>query len=373
MSLARETIEYNWRRNLAAVSVLSLTGLVFYLLLGMLVAQWYAFGAFERELDADIIVTSSQEAERFRSIETFPIESIYLHLGIVQAQPYSRSIMRDFVNSPTGERIMVSGSIIDTAENSMLYPKSLTQDARKLLAVPGAVLISKRMMDKMELTLGDEISVFRNTATIAGYFHAPFDNQTNLMMSARTMLEYRGRTVQSKPIAYLLRLKNGEDVGGVIEELNVWLRGKGLVALEPKNYTTNMSVSRLLQSRQVLLVFYVGGFVIVVATLIATQSLRSALMSWSSQFATMRALGISNWRIVLFTMELSFWIGALAATAAISFGLVSQAVLKSMDFSIFVTLEMIIWVSIILLSMAAISGLLSLSVILKMKPLELLR
>ncbi len=373
MSLARDTIGYEWRRYVAAISIIALTGLIFYLLLGMLLNQWRSFSAFERELNADIIVNSEVATARYRPITQLRPENFYLHPEIVSAQPYLRFGLIERTRLESGEFTLLRAVVVDTADGAMSFPKSLPDRSRSLLRNTGNILVSERLLAQMELGTGDFINISDRPNRIVGAFTAPFDNRANIIMSIQTYRLYRGISQDTNPSLILLEINNLADLDQTIAELNSWIAQYGLIALRPAEFSRSMSLTALRDTPNFLVIFYIVILVVIVAILIAAQALRSAILAMRSQFATMKALGIPGWRVSLFTMEIAFWTGILGAVTAISSALLCQAILLKFNLTILITGQLVVLISGALMAMALLAGLLCLSIVLRVKPVELLR
>jgi len=377
MSLARITIGHEWRRYLAAVLVVALTGVLFYLQVGLISASWQKLTAFERELDADIIVRGSNPGMfGMRALRGVSAENFFIHPNVAVVENFSRLLITDR-NPPPGDprETDLRATAVNTASDSMTFPKTLDPAAKPLLDVPGTALVSAELAAETGYALGTNFSFNGATLQVVGLFSASFDDRVNVLISRRTLQTFYPQNTRGGriPQAILLRLKNPEQVDSTIAELTTWLARRSAEAIRPGQYVSD--VSRLLLRSETLLrtVMLVAGFIILIAIIITAQTLRSAITALRPQFGTLRALGIGQWRIAAVTMELAFWVGLLSAVLAVTAGFTVQAVFSYLGLDMLISWDAVFWISLCLLVVALIAGVLCLRFAFTVKPVELLR
>ncbi|MEM7612257.1 MAG: FtsX-like permease family protein [Pseudomonadota bacterium] len=360
--------------------MVSLTGILFYLQLGMLTATWHSLSAFERELDADLIITARSNGARDRllvtRIETISPENLYVHPNVRLADAHFKTLIFD--RSPLFRQVTginVTAAIVDTSPSSMTFPKTLDPNAKALLGAAGTALVSVEIAEQLGLEIGDWLKLRSVPLRIVGTFSAPFDDRVNTLISRQTLRSYFptfGRQ-SGPPSAILARLHDTSQIESTISELSSWLGNRGLEVVRPETYARDLSLDIVHTSNQFRTAFFVAGFVMLVAVIITAQTLRLAITSLRSQFGTLRALGVSRMQIAKIIMELAFWIGIISAAFAASLAFSVQAIFSYLDLGMQVTWAAIQLVSVGLLFVALIAGLLCLPFALSVKPSELLR
>ncbi|MEM8816455.1 MAG: ABC transporter permease [Pseudomonadota bacterium] len=376
MSLARITIGYEWRRYLAAILVIALTGVLFYLQAGMLSARWQSLSAFERELDADIIVRATGGILGVQPLRSVSAENFYIHSNVAVAEAFFKTVIMDR-NPPPGDprEQDLRAVVVNTAPASMTFPRTLDPRAKSLLAVPGTALVSASLAAETGYTLGSSFSFKGSSLQVVGLFSASFEDRANVIISRRTVQTFypqnpRGRRA---PLAVLLRVEDPERIDSTIAELSQWLERRSAEAVRPEQYV--LDASKLLLRADTILqtALLVAVFIVVVAIIITAQTLRSAITALRSQFGTLRALGVGQWRIAAVTMELALWVGLLSAVLAAAISFAVQAVFSYLGLAMLISWTAVGWISTCLLSVAVIAGALCLRFAFTVKPVELLR
>ncbi len=376
MSLARITIGHEWRRYLAAVLVVALTGVLFYLQAGLISASWQKLTAFERELDTDIIVRGIPGRFGFGIIRNVGAENFYIHPNIDMAEGFFRILITDR-NPPPGDprETDLKAIVVNAAPDSMTFPQTLDPAAKPLLDVPGTALVSDSLAAETGYSLGSQFSFNGSTLQVVGLFSATFDDEANVMISRRTVETFHPQNARgfSTPRAILLRVKDPQQIDSTIAELTPWLKRRSAEALRPEQYLTDMS-RRFLRSETLLrTVILVAAFIVLIAIIITAQTLRSAITALRTQFGTLRALGVGQWRIAAVTMELAFWVGLLSAVLAVTAGFTVQAVFSYLGLDMLISWDAVLWISLCLLTVSLIAGVLCLRFAFTVKPVELLR
>lgn len=372
-SLARECIGYEWPRYVASVAVFALTGAILYVVAGMLIGQWQMFGAFERELDADIVIYSQSNASVFATLSNVDADSFYTSSNVKKTLAYTPNYIHQRVLTRQGKRVTLSAISVQTDFDSVTFPSSLSSDAKRAISVPGNVLVSVRLLKQLGLDVGSTINIRQRQNNIVGSFKAPFDNRINVILSDNTLSVYRNLRRIKNPQVILIRVHDRTALAETIQELNVLLMGKNAKAVRLSEYTNELSIKRLFEMREILVVFCVGLLVGVMIILIASQVLKTSISSMRRQFGVLKALGVPTKRLLFFIMEVAMWVGILGAMAALAVGMACQALFNLLDLPMAITAELFVYVSALLIVMAAITGLLSLRFALSVKPVELLR
>jgi len=376
MSLARITIGHEWRRYLAAVLVVALTGMLFYLQVGLITASWQKLTAFERELDTDIIVRGNPGRFGIGFIQNMGAENFYMHSNVAVAEGYSKTVLTDKSPPPGDPRETdLKAIVVNTHPDSMTFPRTLDPAAKLLLDVPGTALVSESIAAEAGYALGSHFTLNGSTLQVVGLFSATFDDAVNVMISRRTLKTFYPQNTRGLniPRAILLRLKDPQQIDSTIAELTPWLARRSASAIRPEQYVRDMS-RRFLKSETALqTVILVAVFIVLIAIIITAQTLRSAITALRPQFGTLRALGVGQWRIAAITMELAFWVGLLSAVLAATAGFVIQAVFSYLGLDMLISWDAVAWISLGLLAVALIAGVLCLRFAFTVKPVELLR
>ena len=365
-----------------SLSILVSVGVVVYLLLGVTSATYLNLAANERQLDFHLLVAGeSERADRRYSVRaTIPIDietELFVHSNVQAVTPLMRTRQRlqlEVLNAPNGaSRLFVTGVSLSPYEISL--PRPLVGAGRDQLARPGSLILSERDKDRTGFALGDVIETDRGMVKIAGIAGGPMARSSSYV-SLQTLQLLGGASSAVTPSHYralLIRLEDPSLVSVTQDQMKQRLEPLGLVVLtleETINEATFQALRDNPMLRDLMIAAAVGAFI---ALLIVTQTLRAAILSQREQFAALRALGVSRWRLSAVALEMAFWTGLLGVVFAWSFSVLAQAGLSSAGVDMAMSRDIVVLVSINIFALSMIGGLAALPSVLGVAPSELLR
>lgn len=389
-SLARSNVGFHWRLFLSAVSVLALSGCLIYVAVGISAANIRSFSAYQRSVDVDLYIRSSGRSEG--ALEKL-FNEIDLYDDIERAEPYmGRS--RAHAVKLDGKTNQLTIASVELDADTMLIPKFMSSDAKQALSVPGAIVVSSTLIDKHGFKIGDilwnstdsfglEIVGFFDSAINRGFmgartgygFVSPETGRLFSPSSGSVSVQFGGQSISvgRRMAMVAVGVRPGVSPTAAKQRLNEQFKGAGMEAITPQDFGRRLSLDAILESKQLQGFLVVGVFAVLIPLFIIVQTLRSAILTQSYQFATMRALGIPSRHLISTAMEQAFWVGILGIGVSYCVMLGVKAGLLNRSIDMYVTQTMVGYVSAAILAAALLAGVISLTAIFKMKPQDLLR
>ena len=380
MSLALATLIYEWRRYLAAIIALALSGLLVMAFIGLFLGIGHAVTATIDRSRADIMVLSPKSESLINGGNTgLPkrIRPLIYMNPEVQAVGELGGNGAPWVNRPTGgvKRIntYVQIWVVDTTPGAVTLPTDYSDATRLALSEPYAVAIDQSALPALGVKLGDSATMNRRTVTLRAVLHNyPSVTQPTVVISNQTEHLLGMASISQRGGPLMVQLRHPAMAEQVRDQLNAVSNGQ-------YRAWTREELSKA--NEGALLKEQIIGIILVFAVLLGTgigigitwQTLRGAVFANIKEFASLRALGVSMGSLRLVVMELSFWVGVVGSLAAGVFiagvGALASAAGLPMSFPVPILIEAAIG----LIVVAVISGFLSLGVLKQSQPADLLR
>lgn len=388
-SLARSNVGFHWRLFLSAVSVLALSGCLIYVAVGISAANIRSFSAYERSVDVDLYIRAPGGGNALQEL----LNEIDLYEDIERAEPYfGRPRVRPVKIYDETKRLAIAE--IELGDGIMLVPKFISADAKRALSIPGSIIVSSTLEEKHGFEMGDilwnsddsfglEIIGFFDAALNRGFmgartgygFVSPETGRLFSPSSRSVSVQFGGASLSigRRPIMVGVGVPPSTFPELAMQRLNEQFKGTQLEAMTPQDFGRQMSLDAILENKQFQGFLVVGVFAVLIPLFIIVQTLRSAILAQSQQFATMRALGIPSRHLISTAMEQAFWVGILGIGVSYCVMLGVKAGLLTWSIDMYVTPTVVGYVSGTILVAALVAGIISLTAIFKMKPQDLLR
>ncbi|GAA0192937.1 putative ABC transport system permease protein [Brevundimonas nasdae] len=390
MSLALSTLLFEWRRYMAAVMALALSGLLVLAMTGVFIGIGKGFTAAIERSSADIYIMQPGAKALFGGPMGMPkrfIPLAYNHPEVVEIKtldlsggnfqniktvdPTASAADRARQGAPRQKQVLVN--IIDTAPGSVTIPKDYSSELVEALRQPFTVAIDETALTPLGVKLGDKALFNGKTVTVVGVLRGyPNMMQPTIVMS-RDSLRMLGEAFEGPRVGPLMiRIKDPARAPVVVAQLNAM--GNGQWKAWTRQQLADANAASMFEEG--ILVIIIGGCVVlgvIIGVAITWQTLRGAIMANIKEFASLRALGVGMGSLRRIVVELSFWVGCVGVAAAIlltwllSLFALSFAVIIALPFSLLLA------VGIGLIAIAMVSGLLSLGILKNSQPADLLR
>lgn len=390
MSLALSTLLFEWRRYMAAVMALALSGLLVLAMTGVFIGIGKGFTATIERSGADIIIMQPGAKNLMSGPSGVPrrfIPQAYRNPSVVEVQPLdgaggSFQSVKNF--DPTMSQAdrarqgaprmnYVQSSIIDTTPGSVTIPIDYSPELVDALRQPYTVAIDETALAKLGVKLGDKALYNGQTVTVVGVTRGYPNMMQSTVIMSRDTLRMLGQADTGPRVGPLMvKLDDPTQAVRVAAELNE--QGDGQWKAWTRQQLADANAGAMFEEG--ILVIIIGGCVVlgtIIGVAITWQTLRGAIMANIKEFASLRALGVGMGSLRRIVMELSFWVGCVGVLAAIGLTLLIKALAAMNAVIIALPPILLIVVGGGLILIAMLSGLLSLGILKNSQPADLLR
>lgn len=390
MSLALSTLLFEWRRYMAAVMALALSGLLVLAMTGVFIGIGKGFTATIERSSADLMVMQPGAKSLIGGPSGVPrrfIPQVYNHPQVVQVLPldgaggafqsikdYDPTLSQaDRAKQGAPKMEFVQTSIIDTNPGDVTIPTDYSPALVEALRQPYTVAIDETALMRLGVKLGDKALYNGQTVTVAAVTRGyPNMMQATIVMSRDTLRMVGQADTGPRVGPLMVKIKDPAQAELIATELNAM--GNGQWKAWTRQQLADANASAMFEGG--ILVIIIGGCVVlgtIIGVSITWQTLRGAIMANIKEFASLRALGVGMGSLRRIVMELSFWVGCVGVIAAI--GLTYLVSLLAMANAVIIALPPILLFVVGggLIVIAMLSGLLSMGILKKSQPADLLR
>ncbi|MBA4807763.1 ABC transporter permease [Brevundimonas sp.] len=390
MSLALSTLLFEWRRYMAAVMALALSGLLVLAMTGVFIGIGKGFTATIERSGADIFIMQPGAKSLIGGPSGVPrrfIPLAYNHPEVIEVMPLDGAggtfqniknvdptkSQADSASQGAPRQKFVQASIIDTRPGSVTIPTDYSQELVDALRQPYTVAVDETALSTLGVKLGDKALYNGQTVTIVGVTRGyPNMMQPGVVMSRDTLRMLGQADTGPRVGPLMVKLRDPTRAPIVVAQLNAM--GAGQWKAWTKGQLAEANAGAMFEEG--ILVIIIGGCVvlgIIIGVAITWQTLRGAIMANIKEFASLRALGVGMGSLRRIVVELSFWVGVVGVFAAIFLTwLVSLlAMMGAVIIALPLSLLIVVGIGLILISM--VSGLLSLGILKNSQPADLLR
>ncbi|MEG1451886.1 ABC transporter permease [Brevundimonas sp.] len=390
MSLALSTLLFEWRRYMAAVMALALSGLLVLAMTGVFIGIGKGFTAAIERSSADIIIMQPGAKSLIGGPSGVPrrfIPLAYNHPAVVEVQPLDgaggtfQSIKEvdptrsqaDRAKQGAPRQKFVQSSIIDTTPGSVTIPTDYSRELVDALRQPFTVAVDETALKTLGVKLGDKALYNGQTVTIVGVTRGyPNMMQPGVVMSRDTLRMVGQADTGPRVGPLMVKLRDSSQATIVAAQLNEI--GKGQWKAWTRQELADANAGAMFEEG--ILVIIIGGCVvlgIIIGVAITWQTLRGAIMANIKEFASLRALGVGMGSLRRIVMELSFWVGLVGVGAAILLTWLLSLLALSNAVIIAMPPLLLIVVGGGLIAISMLSGFLSMGILKKSQPADLLR
>ena len=390
MSLALSTLLYEWRRYMAAVMALALSGLLVLAMTGVFIGIGKGFTAQIERSRADVMVLAPGAKNLVSGPSGVPrrfIPLVYNHAEVTEVQALDgaggsfQSIKDVDPTMSAAERArqgaarlqFVQTRIIDTTPGAVTIPTDYSQELVDALRQPYTVAVDETALRPLGVKLGDKALYNGQTVTVAAVTRGyPNMMQSTIVMSRDTLRMLGQADTGTRVGPLMVKIEDPARAEIVAAQLNAM--GKGQWKAWTRQELADANQSAMFEEG--ILVIIIGGCVVlgtIIGVAITWQTLRGAIMANIKEFASLRALGVSMGSLRRIVMELSFWVGLVGVAAAILLTWLVSLLASANAVIISLPIGLLLIVGGGLVFIAMMSGFLSLGVLKNSQPADLLR
>jgi putative ABC transport system permease protein len=390
MSLALSTLLYEWRRYMAAVMALALSGLLVLAMTGVFIGIGKGFTAQIERSRADVMVMRPGAKRLGDGPSGVPrrfIPLVYNHPEVAEVQALDgaggsfQSVKDVDPTMSQAERArqgaprmqFVATRIIDTTPDAPTIPVDYSQELVDALRQPYTVAVDETALKPLGVKLGDKALYNGQTVTVVAVTRGyPNMMQPTIVMS-RDTLRMLGQAATGPQVGPLMvKLRDPARAKIVAAQLNTM--GNGQWHAWTRQELADANAAGMFEEG--IIVIILGGCVVlgvIIGVTITWQTLRGAIMANIKEFASLRALGVGMGSLRRIVMELSFWVGCVGVIGAIFLTWLVSLLASANAVIIALPLVVLIIVGGGLIVIAMLSGLLSLGILKNSQPADLLR
>ncbi|WP_292226636.1 ABC transporter permease [Brevundimonas sp.] len=390
MSLALSTLLFEWRRYMAAVMALALSGLLVLAMTGVFIGIGKGFTATIERSGADIFILQPGAKSIMNGPSGVPrrfIPLAYNHPEVTEVMPLDGAggsfqniknvdptkSQADNASQGAPRQKWVQTSIIDTRPGSVTIPTDYSQELVDALRQPYTVAVDETALNTLGVKLGDKALYNGQTVTVVGVTRGyPNMMQPGVVMSRDTLRMLGQADTGPRVGPLMVKLRDPARSQIVVDQLNEM--GKGQWKAWTKQQLADANAGAMFEEG--ILVIIIGGCVvlgIIIGVAITWQTLRGAIMANIKEFASLRALGVGMGSLRRIVVELSFWVGVVGVAAAIFLTWLVSLLATMGAVIISLPLWLLVVVGAGLIAIAMASGLLSLGILKNSQPADLLR
>jgi putative ABC transport system permease protein len=393
MSLALATLLYEWRRYMAAVMALALSGLLVLAMTGVFIGIGKGFTAQIERSRADIIVMQPGATSLMGGPSGVPrrfIPLVYNHPEVLQVLPLDgaggsfQSVKNvdptksqaDRAREKAPKQEFVQTVIVDTTSlDDVTIPVDYSDELVEALRQPYTVAVDETSLTKLDVKLGDKAMYNGQTVTVVGITRGyPNMMQSSIVMSRDTLRMVGQADTGPRVGPLMVKLKNPDPERAKIVAAQLNAMGNDQWKAWTRQELADANAGAMFEEG--ILVIIIGGCVvlgIIIGVAITWQTLRGAIMANIKEFASLRALGVSMTSLRRIVVELSFWVGCVGVAAAIGLTWLVKLFAAANAVVIGLPIPLLAIVGIGLILIAIGSGMLSLGVLKNSQPADLLR
>ena len=390
MSLALSTLLFEWRRYMAAVMALALSGLLVLAMTGVFIGIGKGFTAQIERSGADVIIMQPGAKSLISGPSGVPrrfIPQAYNHPAVVEVQPLDgaggsfQSVKNvdptlsqaDRARMGAPKMNWVQSMVIDTIPDSVTIPTDYSPELVDALRQPYTVAVDETALPKLGVKLGDKALYNGQTVTVVGVLRGyPNMMQPTVVMSRDTLRMVGQADTGPRVGPLMIKLRDPAQAAAVAAELN--RMGNGQWKAWTRQELADANAGAMFEEG--ILVIIIGGCVvlgIIIGVAITWQTLRGAIMANIKEFASLRALGVGMWSLRMIVIELSFWVGVVGVGAAVFLAWLVSLFALANAVIIALPLLLLILVGGGLIAISMLSGFLSMGILKKSQPADLLR
>lgn len=362
--------------------VLSLAGSLVFIAVGVSSANVRSYTSFERSLFADLYIGSDERG--FEEPSNSLLFDIKQFDEVAQVEPLvSQRIEQEVF---TGEfQGFVGFRVADRELSPLMIPVILDNKALDKLSIPSTTILAKSMAERLQVKVGDTVlsGPSKRALKVVGILNGELGRvdisggSENSFISAETAnLLNRNRdqfSDFSSNSLLLIRIKKGVDLELFKTKLDAFLEPLNLKVISSTENQADIAFNQIVNNKQIQGFIVVAAFAVFIPLIIVTQTLKNAITSQTTQFATLRALGVPLIRLIGVAMEQALWVGLISAGLAFSLTSLIKIYFFTRGIILYISLGVVIPVGLALIAASLIAGMFSILAILKASPVDLLR
>jgi putative ABC transport system permease protein len=378
MSLALATLIFEWRRYMAAVVALALSGMLVLVMLGLFTGIIHADLATTERSPADIFILPVKVESMVNSNVSLPARiapQIFMNPHVNEVRSIEDSF-GSWVTGSGGKQVQkfVDVWAVDPIAGAVTLPIDYPPATRIALMEPGAIAIDQSGLAGLGVKLGDKASINGHTVFVRAILHGYQTLEQPTVVASRDTVRIIARrpntTGDTGPL--MVKIDNPALADQVVDQLNA-ASHKSYRAWTRKAFSHANENAVMGQQIIGILLVFLTVMAMLIGVGITSQTLRGAILSNIREFASLRALGISMGSLRWIVMELSFWVGIAGVAAALGLTEITTLAAASAGLPLVVRPQPAALLCGLLMIIAVASGAMAMGILKRSQPADLLR
>jgi len=377
VSIAREMLKKEWKKYLPAMLAVAFSGLLMIVQIGLMLGMFSTVTMIVDNSSADLFVTHPQtESPDMAREMPSRIEWVLMsHPAVLDVQTVTMSY-GDW-RKPDGGKTTAYIIGFDTTPDSLGIPAPFSEELRRALLEPGAVVVDEADLSKLEVRLGQTAELNNKQVKLVGTVNG-FRNLmgSNVFMSSQTARHidlfslYSGDQYAQ---FFLVKTDDRWPVSVVAEELQAMSGSKEFKVWRPEEFSNHSHWFWLMESGSGVSIGFSALLAVIVGVTITSQTLRGAVLASLREFAMLRAMGTPVKALQAIVMEQSLWLGVAGFYITVVLTLLCAWLAQLAHIA--ASFPTWTWVAtgVFTLVVAVVSGLVSLRSLYRTQPEELLK
>jgi len=375
VSLARASLQYEWRRYLPAIFAVAFSGLLVLVQAALMIGMFATTAVYIDKTGADLWVgfPGTMSIDQGQPVSDDVEAFLHMHPEVKQVEAFQWG--QGQWRQPGLGKVAVFLIGVLTHADSLVMREVLTPEAKKLLNEPNSILIDEADQEKLNATVGDYAEINGNRVKIVALTQGlKALGGVNVVASITTVRNLDASLKSSDEVAYfVVKLKNPAYAEIVRDQLKPTGSLKRYEIWTKDEFSMMSTLFWLFESGAGIGFLFSTIIAMVVGTVITSQTLMAAVAAAIKEYATLRALGVVFVKLKFVVLEQSLWVGVigLIISFVLSFSLIWLAQVNYVPVGLNFSLVLLVAISV--MAVALFSGLLALRQLKKADPAALLR
>ena len=374
MSIALNTLTYEWRRFAPAVIAVGFSGLLVLLQAAVILGIFSLSSLYVTRSSADLWVgfPGVQSIDLGRPIAGTAELFLRMDPHVKRVEPF----VWGSGEWRTGSRGMVNVYIvgIDTHPDAMVLADALSPEQRRLLLQPDVVLADTADFRKLGVKVGDVVEINGRQVKVVGSTRGLRGlGGVNVITSLANARRLDPNAGPGDDVAYFVaQVDDPRRAAAVADELNAVGKRRGFEAMTAKRFADRTTRYWLAESGAGVAFVFGSVVAILVAVVITSQTLAAAVAASLKDYAALRALGFSMGALRSIVLGQTLWIGVagVGVAALLTVGLIGLA--GSQAVPIVLSPAMMATAAVLVILVALLSGVFALRRVAQADPASLL-
>lgn len=315
ISLARKTLTYEWRRFISVAFSIGFSGLLLVIQAALVLGIFGSAAIYIKASSADIWVgyPGTQSVNYGRYINPDVGMLLRMDPDVDAVESYTWVDGDWWSPDSEGGNVSVYLSGIATQPESLMFSYLLSPELRMRLREPGAVIIDPADIDTLGTKEGGHAWINRKRVHVVGLLRGLRGlGGVNVLASQDTAMQIGGLNANQSNTYIVASLRKDGDLEKILSRLKTPDRRLGNYEVwSATDFAYKSQRYWLMDTGAGIAVLFMAVIVCIVGAIITSQSLKTVMLGYNREFATLNALGATRKELARVVIELSFLVGGV--------------------------------------------------------------